>query len=108
MEDHEERMDTRLLPRLSKFNWTSEFRDAFKEYALTCGEAGEIIITGNNLVLDLPNRQAMVVPQPVGGPQRVFADNDRGDRLFEKLKKEVPEANGRKEAAHFKVANGHG
>ena len=49
-------MDTRLLPRLTKFNWTSEFRDAFKEYALTCGEAGEIIITGRDLVLVRPNR----------------------------------------------------
>ena len=80
-------MDTRLLPRLTKFNWTSEFRDAFKEYALTCGEAGEIIITGNNLVLAQPNRQAMVVPEPQAGPQRIFADDARGDRLFEKEEK---------------------
>jgi len=87
MEDHEERMDTRLLPRLTKFNWTSELRDAFKEYALTCGEAGEIIITGQDLVLARPDRQAMVVPEPPAGPQRVFADNDRGDRLFEKYEK---------------------
>ena len=84
MEDHEERMDSRLLPRLTRFNWTSEFRDAFKEYALTCGEAGEIIITGRDLVLARPDRLAMVDPQPAAGPTRVYADNARGDRMSEK------------------------
>ena len=87
MEDHEERMDTRLLPRLTKFNWTSEFRDAFKEYALTCGEAGEIIITGRDLVLARPDRDAMVNPQPVAGPARVYADDAWGDRAIEKDEK---------------------
>ena len=87
MDESEERVDTRLLPRLTKFNWTSEFRDAFKEYALTCGEAGEIIISGQNLVLARPDRNMMVDPEPVAGPQRMFADNDRGDRLFEKYEK---------------------
>ena len=89
MEDHDERMDSRLLPRLTRFNWTSEFRDAFKEYALTCGEAGEIIITGRDLVLARPDRLAIVNPQPVGGPARVYADDARGDRMFEKDEKKV-------------------
>jgi len=76
------------LPRLIvKFNWTSEFRDAFKEYDLTCGEAGEIIITGQDQVLAWPGRRAMVVPKSPDGPQRLFADNDCGDRLFEKYEK---------------------
>ena len=39
-----ERVDTRLLPRLVKGNWSTEFKESFKEFALTCGEAGEIII----------------------------------------------------------------
>jgi len=82
MEDHEERMDTRLLPRLTKFNWMGQFRDAFKEYALTLG-AGEIIITGNNLDLAPPDRLAMVVPQPQVGTLRIFAVDGREDRLFE-------------------------
>ena len=80
-------MDSRLLPRLTKFNWTSEFRDAFKEYALTCGEAGEIIITGRDLVLNRPDRDAVVNPQPLAGPARVYANDARGDRLVEKDEK---------------------
>ena len=80
MEDHEEILDVRLLPRLTKFNWTPEFRDAFKEYALTCGEACEIIITGNDLVLARPDRLALVVPQLAIGATLTFAN----DRAFEK------------------------
>ena len=87
MEDHKERIDARLLPCLTKFNWTSEFRDAFKEYALTCGEAGEIIITGQNLVLDRPDRLALVAPQPQLGAALVFANDARGDRAFENAEK---------------------
>ena len=67
MEDRNERMNARLPPRLTKFNWTSEFRDSFKECAITCGEAGETIITRQNLVLAPPKRMEMLVPQPVAG-----------------------------------------
>ena len=74
----------RLLPKLTKFNWTSAYRDAFKEYALSCGEAEEMIITGRDLVLNRPDRDAVVNPQPQAGPARVYADDARGDRLFEK------------------------
>ena len=80
-------MDSRLLPRLTKFNQTSEFSDAFKEYALTCGEAGEIIITRRDLVLNRPHSDAMINPQPQAGPARVYADDARGDCFFEKDEK---------------------
>ena len=39
--EYGEKVDSRLIPRLTRNNWNTEFRDAFKEYALTCGEAGE-------------------------------------------------------------------
>ena len=87
MEDHEERMDSRLLRRLTKFYWISEFRDAFKKYTLTCREAGEIIITRRDLVLNRLDRDATVDPQPVAGQARVYADDARGDRLFEEDEK---------------------
>jgi hypothetical protein len=49
-------VDTRLLPRLVKGDWNSEFKESFREYALTCGEAGEIITTGVDLNLGRPVR----------------------------------------------------
>jgi len=48
---------------------------------------GEIIISRNNLVLVQPHGKAMVVPEPAAGPERIFADEGRGDRLFEKEEK---------------------
>jgi hypothetical protein len=41
------------LPRLTMRNWTLEFKESFKEYALKKGEPGEVLITGmpiDNLV----------------------------------------------------------
>ena len=75
-------MDSRLVPRLTKFRWTSEFKVVFKEYALTCGEAGEIIINGRDVVLARPDRKALVVPQPVLGVASLKAmDTDLKDIL---------------------------
>jgi hypothetical protein len=48
-----ERVDTRLLPRLVKGNWNSEFKEGFREYALTCGEVGEIIVTRGDMKRDI-------------------------------------------------------
>jgi len=81
-ESYGERVDSRLLPRLSRSNWNTEFRDAFKEYALTCGEAGEIIITGIDVPLERPRRNARNAD---GDP--IFPDDDRGDKAFERVEK---------------------
>ena len=74
-ESYGEKVDSRLLPRLSRSNWNTEFRDAFKEYALTCGEAGEIIITGIDVPLVRPRRDARNVDGDL-----IFPDYDRGDK----------------------------
>jgi hypothetical protein len=71
-----------LLPRLSRSNWNTEFRDAFKEYALTCGEAGEIIITGIDVPLERPRRNARNADGDL-----IFPDDDRGDKAFERVEK---------------------
>jgi hypothetical protein len=36
-------------------NWNSEFKQAFKNYALTKGEAGEMIVTGVEVIIDRPD-----------------------------------------------------
>ena len=45
-----------------------EFRDAIREYTLTCGEAREIFIMGQDVALARPSRDAMVNAQLVAGP----------------------------------------
>jgi hypothetical protein len=88
-----ERVDTRLLPRLVKDNWNSAFKENFREYALTCEEAGEIIITGVDLNLRRPvkdmgrkvqDRNGQLV-EDVNDPE--FEDNERVDKLFERYGK---------------------
>jgi len=87
---------------LSMENFNSVFRDKFREFALTCGAAGSIVISGNNITM-LPPRRDMRVLRPIleadgvtprldvyGNPMfeevpngaRVFSDDSRGDRLF--------------------------
>jgi len=89
-------METRLSQEyserklvLTKANFNSEFREAFKDYALTCGEAGEIVITGVDIVRARPDRQArrqvVVAGQPVMQP--IYTPDVRGDRLFERDEK---------------------
>ena len=66
------------LPKLTKSNWHSEFKDAFLEYALTVGAAGDIVINGQNIVMAAPLRQN-------------FLDNQRGDGQFEKEERRYKE-----------------
>jgi hypothetical protein len=47
------------FPMLTRSNWHSEFRTAFREFALTCGEAGEAIITGVNNDMPEPSTTAV-------------------------------------------------
>ena len=88
MEESSEKVDTRLMPRLTRSNWTTEFKDAFKEYALTCGEAGEIVITGQDLQLRIPFRDMPRLGVDDEGHlvelnEQQFADSSRGDKQYE-------------------------
>ena len=48
------------LPALTMENFNSVFRERFKEYALTCGSAGKIIVTAveSNTVDDMSENRA--------------------------------------------------
>ena len=72
------------FPRLTRSNWSSEYKEAFKDYALMCGEAGEIIITGiaNNPVEPRRDATRRVVVAGVDRDVLIYEDNDRGDRKF--------------------------
>ena len=91
-----ERVDTRFLPRLVKENWNTEFKESSKEFALTCGGAGEIVITELNVVLRPPVREMRrLIPDPniqgqfIDGNELEFPDDDRGDQRFEKYKNDT-------------------
>lgn len=83
---------------LTMENFNSVFRDKFKEYALTCGRAGRIIIHGVDDVMRVPRRdmremhmvlidgQMVERENPEG--LRLFSDNVRGDRLYEKYERD--------------------
>ena len=82
LDDEEERPTHTSLPRLTRSNWNSEFKNSFKNYALTCGEAGNIILTGVDENMRRPVRD---MPRDEGGDgaaPRLFPDNDRGDKVF--------------------------
>ena len=77
----EERIDTTLLPRLTKENWRTEFKDRFRNYALQCGEAGDIVITGQDIPLVRPLRDEVRRQGEANVP--VYPDDVRGDKKFE-------------------------
>jgi hypothetical protein len=80
---------------LTMENFNSVFRDYFKEYALTCGRAGNIILTGDNEVMRVPRRDMRVMRvevvdnvnrevEDLPNGARLFPDNDRGDRQYDR------------------------
>jgi hypothetical protein len=89
----EESMGERGVMILTRANFQSEFRDFFRNFALTCGEAGEILLGGVDIVMRPPVRDMMdMVAGPPGGPAlipgaRMFGDNARGDRQYEVYEK---------------------
>jgi hypothetical protein len=90
-ESMSERVDTRLLPLLTKYNWNTEFKEAYRELALNYGKAGEIIINGVDIPMTVPRRD-MPREEIVDGAihqldGRMFADTERGDRLYEQYEK---------------------
>ncbi len=86
-------METRLSQEnsekklvLTKANFNNEFREAFKDFALTCGEAGEIVITGADIARARPDRQPRRQIEVAGGLgwQHIYTPDARGDCLFER------------------------
>ena len=78
--DEGEKMDLRLqIPKLNRNNWSSEFKEAFRDLALNYGEAGDIIITGVDIDLLRPeiNQRRFEVDEN-GNPLR----DDEGRVIF--------------------------
>jgi hypothetical protein len=81
------------IPILTMRNWNTEFRDAFKDYALS-KRSGEIIISGvdPNEHMRVPARNMRVLVRNEAGEmvesdRQMFADSDRGDRQFNEYEK---------------------
>lgn len=94
------KIDPRLMQRLTRGNWHTEFKQAYLEYALRCGEAGDIIRTEVDVVMRVPNRlMRRLVANPaeghegelVEGEALLFADDARGDRQYETYEKKYEE-----------------
>jgi hypothetical protein len=66
-------------------NWSSVFKEAFKDEALNYGEAGEIIIKEEDIVLPEPDFEAKSGAGP--NKKRVYEDTEAGRRKFEEDKK---------------------
>jgi len=53
--DNDGKMDSRLQTKLTRSNWNTEFKDYFKDLAISYGEAGTIILTEQDVVFPEPN-----------------------------------------------------
>ena len=82
MSEDTERVDTRLLPRLTKTNWSTEYKNAVHCLALNYGEAGEIILSGTDIVIAKPLRTEKITK--AGAAVDKYPDDARGDKLFER------------------------
>jgi len=89
MEDERENKydaDHYRLPRLNMRNWRTEFKEAFKEYALKKGEAGEEINTGERIDLLIASFNDVNEEE-----ERIYPDTDRGYRQWERDDKRLKE-----------------
>ena len=105
MEEDNDRTEHRPKLRLTKNNWHSEFREKFILFAMTCGEAGAILVRGRQLELTPPRRNMRPPAAPLedngshrrdpvtrvflanAAPEAWYADTDRGDRQYDKYEK---------------------
>jgi hypothetical protein len=81
MDVHEDegRIDSRIqIPKLTMTNWSTEFKDRFKDLALNYGDAGDIIITGVENRPVRPNQELVIEGV------RFYPNNDAGRKRFEK------------------------
>ena len=97
MSEEDEKRESRLRVRLTKKNWNSEFRQQFVYHAMTVEKAGDIILFGHQMEMDVPRRD---MNRPIldangsherDGPpgrafrydgERAFRDDQRGDALY--------------------------
>jgi hypothetical protein len=82
MDPEENKYDPRLVTKLTPYNWTTEFKEVFLELALNYGEAGDIIITGQDIVIPDPGNYDDVV----NGVKR-YPGTAEGFRTYEALEK---------------------
>jgi hypothetical protein len=86
--DESEKVDTRLLPRLTKSNWSIEYKNAAKCLALNYGEAGEIVLSGTDIVMARPDRNDHVTyPDDQRGDTKYGKDLERYNKLKDGKKK---------------------
>ena len=90
-EERSTRKEQGRLPKLTRLNWNSEFKSAFKDMALNYGEAGSIIIRDQDIVLREPDYDMLaLIPDPnnpeqrIPGDQRFYPDDAIGWRRFER------------------------
>lgn len=94
MEVEEER-ETSGVPVLTMKNWNAEFKEAFLNYALLFGEAGEILQNGEDIVREKPDFNEVVVRLTQDGEageaenavRRKYPEDQVGYRLFERDEK---------------------
>jgi hypothetical protein len=86
MEEEKEREEK--FPLLTKKSW-HDFSAAFKEYALTCGDAGDEILRRARAARPEPNRDEMIIREQQNAAGvvearrvRKYEDTARGDKLF--------------------------
>ena len=74
----EEEVARAQFPKLTMTNWSTDFKNSFKDLALNYGDAGDIIITGIDI------RGAKPYFDEVIGEVRVYSNNEAGRKKFEK------------------------
>jgi hypothetical protein len=79
----EEESKSSTIPKLTKSNWSSEFKQAFKDYALSKGEAGDIIISGHDVVLREPKRFMTKMIQDPNDATKQIEDPDPRRVMFD-------------------------
>jgi hypothetical protein len=87
MEDNKFDADQFKLLRLNMRNWNTEFKEAFKEFSLKKGEPGEEINTGKAVKI----RMADDFDELDDDGERMYADNDRGYKRWERDNKRYRE-----------------
>jgi hypothetical protein len=94
---NEKNIDIDFKRKLNRENWNSEFKDYFKDYSISYGEAGRIILTGIDVQIREPDYDE-VRPRLDGqgnpvlnnqGQQvrdRVFRDDQQGYKVYQEHK----------------------
>jgi hypothetical protein len=60
MDPEKNKYDRRLVTKLTPCNWTTAFKEAFLELAFNYGEAGDIFISGQEILIPDPGNYDVV------------------------------------------------